>query len=165
MTTIYSNEANTVRVLAAGEGELFGNFAGIKGANGVCNGRYLLLTPDARFYFDMKMDALELARFMAAQERFKAAKEAGLNDETAELVATRKLTLEAALGDMDLDAESEVVNEYGCPVDPEEGEEEQDWSDAGGEDDNTPPLEVLMAGGWASWECQNEKNAWLDNQF
>lgn len=116
-------------------------------------------------YFDTRVDAMQFYRFQATHELFVEAKEAGLDDATAELVATRKMTLEEALGDMDCDAETfymedTYVNE--CEDDPQDDSFDPDLH--GGEDDNTPPLEVLMAGGWAAWEHQNEKNAWLDSR-
>ncbi|PCR16450.1 hypothetical protein CQA65_29780, partial [Klebsiella pneumoniae] len=78
-----------------------------------------------------------------------------------------KMTIEAALGDMDMDAEAHWI-EYSayqneCEDDPEDDGFDPDLH--GGEDDNTPPLEILMAGGQAAWEWQNEKNAWLDSRL
>lgn len=83
------------------------------------------------------------------------------------MVASGRLSLSAALGDMDMDAEAhyvanaDYVNE--CEDDPEDDGFDPDLH--GGEDDNTPPLEVLMAGGWAAWEWQNEKNAYRDSRL
>lgn len=128
-------------------------------------------------YFDNIHDAMAFFRFQAKHELFVAAKEAGLSDHHAEMVTEGKMTLDEALGGMDTDAEclamvpshfayeeeNQDVNEYGCPNDPEDDGFDPDLH--GGEDDNTPPLEVLMAGGWSAWEWQNEKNAWLDNRM
>lgn len=115
-------------------------------------------------YYDSYCEAMQFFIFQRRHEAFVEAKDAGLDDATAEQIAEGKMTLEAALGDMDMDAEahwiehSEYQNE--CEDDPEDDGFDPDLH--GGEDDNTPPLEVLMAGGWAAWEHQNEKNAWLD---
>ena len=166
METIFQNETNTVRAYNAGEGEVFGNAFGHKDSNGREAGQYLVVSPFGRFYHDTRVDAYQLASMFAGQVRFRAAKDAGLNDEFAELVANRKMTLEAALGDMDMDSESEVVNEYGCPVDPDEEQyKDEDMDCYGGEDYATPPLEIIMAGGQAAWDYQNEKNAWLDSRL
>lgn len=109
-------------------------------------------------YFDFHCDAMQFFLFQQRHERFVEAKDAGLDDATAELIAQGKMTLEAALGDMDMDLEVHgiEVEEYFANADPD---------DFGGEDDNTPPLEVMMAGGWAAWEYQNEKNAVLDRNW
>lgn len=117
-------------------------------------------------YFDDQYSAMEFFRFQANHELFVEAKEAGLDDATAELVATRKMTLQQALGDMDMDAETYFMEDTYlnvCEDDPEDDGFDPDLH--GGEDDNTPPLEVLMAGGWADWERQNEMNAWLDSRI
>lgn len=166
MEKIYFNKSETVRVFKATEG-VFGSTYGLKDSNGRSSGKYLVLSPYGRFYWDTRIDAMNQGRFFAGQERFREAKEAGLNDETAELVAAGRMSLSAALGDMDMDAEvhyminSDYVNE--CEDDPEDDGFDPDLH--GGEDDNTPPLEVLMAGGWAAWEWQNEKNAYLDSRL
>lgn len=158
----------TVTATDAGEGQKF-----FCKATPNTNGQYLVVwdyadrSGQGKQYFDSYVDAMQFAMFQRNHFRFCAAKDAGLNDETAELVATNKITLNDALGDMDMDAESEVVNEYGCPVDPEDDSEDDGFDPDlhGGEDDDTPPLEVIMAGGWAAWEHQNEKNAWLDSRL
>lgn len=167
------------------EGRSMTTLGTIDGTNPVKGGRYAVdfgskevypgfSSPDTA-YFDDRYSAIQFFNFQVAHELFVSAKEAGLNDATAELVATRKMTLEEALGEMDTDEEclamvdshynyedeNQDLNEYGCPNDPEE----QDWEGQGGEDDNTPPLEVIMAGGQAAWDYQNEKNAWLDSRF
>lgn len=166
MKTIYSQKVNGFSVTAtdAGEGQKF-----FSQATPGISGRYLVVwdyadrSGQGKQHFDSYVDALQFAYFQRNHLRFCQAKDAGLSDEFAELVATNKMSLEEALGDMDMDDESKVVNEYGCEVDPEDDGFDPDLH--GGEDDNTPPLEVLMAGGWAAWEHQNEKNAWLDSRF
>lgn len=113
-----------------------------------------------------RYSAIQFANFQADAFTFAEAKAAGLNDDTAELVVKGKITIAEALGDADADAEVFFMEDAYlnvCEDDPEDDGFDPDF--CGGEDDNTPPLEVLMAGGWASWEYQNEKNAWLDSRF
>lgn len=170
MKTIFRETVNgmTVTVTDAGEGCVFGSSA----KPSAC-GRYLVVwdvrsdAGQCKQHFDAMVDALQFARFQRNQLRFIAAKDAGLNDDAAELVANGTWTLAHALGDVDADAEvhymehADYVNE--CEDDPEDDGFDPDLH--GGEDDNTPPLEVLMAGGWEAWEYQNEKNAWLDSRI
>lgn len=168
--TLAKSPSGKTILLATEEGRAITTLGTIDGTNPVKGGRYLVeygqvpvrkgskyMIPQKE-YFDSKVDAHMFFRFQANQERFVEAKEAGLNDETAELVATGKMTLEAALGDIDLNSECHFIeaSEY---------QNECEDESQGGEDDNTPPLEVIMAGGWAAWEYQNEKNAWLDTRF
>lgn len=148
------------------EGRVINNIDTLYGKGNDKGGRYLVeYAPKPKLvggetyqvpqkqYFDSRIDAMQFYRFQANHELFVAAKEAGLDDATAELVAARKMTLEAALGDMDVTDECEHMEEY------------EEWlANQGGEDDHTPSLEVLMAGGPAAWEYQNEKNAWLDSR-
>lgn len=118
-------------------------------------------------WFDSRSAAMQFFIFQKRHELFVEAKDAGLNDATAELIAEGKLTLEAALGDMDCEAEAHYIEysacENVCEDDPEDDGFDPDLH--GGEDDNTPSLEVIMAGGQAAWDYQNEKNAWLDSRF
>lgn len=105
-------------------------------------------------FFD-QYTALQFFTLTSRTMIYAEAKEAGLDDHTADLIVKGQMTLADALGDMDVTDESEYMELY----------DEEYLADQGGEDDNTPPLEVLMAGGWSSWEYQNEKNAWLDSRF
>lgn len=163
MKTIFKATVNGFNVTTtdAGEGRVFGNFFAAANGEKARGGRYLVVwdyadgTGQGKQYFDSYVDALRFSHFQRNHLRFCEAKDAGLNDEIAELVATGKITLEAALGDTDMDAECDEM-EYGDGFDPELH---------GGEDDNTPPLEVIMAGGQAAWDYQNEKNAWLDSRL
>lgn len=175
MKTIYSQNVNGFSVTAtdAGEGQVFGNFFAAANGEKVRGGRYLVVwdyadrSGQGKQYFDSYVHALQFAMFQRNQLRFCQAKDAGLNDDTAELVATGKMTLAEALGDTDVDAEvdymekADYVNE--CEDDPEDDGFDPDLH--GGEDDDTPPLEVIMAGGWAAWEWQNEKNARADGHW
>lgn len=104
-------------------------------------------------FFD-QYSALQFFTLTARTLAYGEAKEAGLDDHTADRVALGQMSLAEALGDMDVTEESEYMADY-----------EDYLANQGGEDDNTPPLEVLMAGGWSSWEYQNEKNAWLDSRY
>lgn len=118
-------------------------------------------------YFDSRIEAMRFFFFQKRHELFVEAKDAGLDDATAELIAEGKMSLEEALGDMDCEAEAHYI-EYSayqneCEDDPEDDGFDPDLH--GGEDDNTPSLEVIMAGGQAAWEWQNEKNAWLDSRL
>lgn len=174
---ILAETANKNTVLAdAGEGQVFGNFFGAA-MNGdkISAGRYMVVYHpvvkgvrcELNQKFDNQCDAMQFFLFQKNHEKFVAAKDAGLNDATAELIAEGKMTLEAALGDMDMDAEAHWI-EYSayqneCEDDPEDDGFDPDLH--GGEDDNTPSLEILMAGGQAAWEWQNEKNAWLDSRL
>lgn len=97
--------------------------------------------------FDSRVDAVQFARFQRDAAKFAQAKDSGLNDETSELVAAGKMSLEEALGDMDTDLECDSM-EFDAFHSP---------GDLGGEDDATPPLEVIMAGGQAAWDYQNER--------
>lgn len=167
--------ANKNTVLSdAGEGNVFGNFLGAVHGDKLSAARYMVVyhpvcngvRVERSQKFDTYIDALMFFSFQKKHENFIAAKEAGLDDATAELIAQGKLTLEAALGDMDMDAETFYMEDsylMGCEDDPEDDGFDADLH--GGEDDNTPSLEVIMAGGQAAWEYQNEKNAWLDNRF
>lgn len=103
--------------------------------------------------FTDRYTALSFFTLTSRALAFGEAKEAGLDDHTADRVALGKMSLEEALGEMDVTDESEYMEQY-----------DDYLANQGGEDDNTPPLEVLMAGGWSSWEYQNEKNAWLDSR-
>jgi hypothetical protein len=158
MKTIFKATVAGLNVTAsdAGEGQKF-----FTPENPSVNGRYLVVWDrhnapgQNKKYFDSRVEAMQFAFFQRDHLRFIEAKDAGLNDEFAELVAVGKMTLEAALGDMDVSAESDEM-EYGDGFDPDLH---------GGEDDNTPPLEIIMAGGQAAWDYQNEKNAWLDSRI
>lgn len=104
--------------------------------------------------FDDRFTALDVFRLNVRAMAFGEAKDAGLDDHTADRVAMGQMSLAEALGDMDVTDESEYMEGY------------EDWLEMqGGEDDCTPSLEVIMAGGQAAWEYQNEKNAWLDSRF
>jgi len=177
--TLRKSPSNNTVLFGTEEGRVISTFGTLDGTKPVKGGRYLVEyapTPEViggvnymvpqKQYFDDLYSALEFFRFQANHELFVQAKQAGLNDEMAELIATRQITLEFALGDMDMDAETfymedTYVNE--CEDDPEDDGFDPDLH--GGEDDNTPSLEVIMAGGPAAWEYQNEKNAWLDSRF
>lgn len=161
------------------EGRAITTLGTIDGSNPVKGGRFLVeygqtllfksiidgrdIMVPRKEYFDSRSEAMQFFTFQKRHELFVEAKEAGLNDDICEQIAEGKMTLEAALGDMDLNSESEIVNEFGCPVDPEDDGFDPDLH--GGEDDNTPSLEVIMAGGQSAWEYQNEKNAWLDSRM
>jgi hypothetical protein len=157
MKTIFKATVAGLNVTAsdAGEGQKF-----FSPANPSANGRYLVVwdrrdaSGQDKKYFDSHIEAMQFAFFQRDHLRFVEAKDAGLNDEFAELVATGKMTLAAALGDMDVTAECDEMEA-----------EDAYWADQGGEDDNTPSLEVIMAGGQAAWEYQNEKNAYLDRTY
>ena len=173
---ILAETANKNTVLAdAGEGQVFGNFFAAAAGDKITAGRYMVVyhpvfqgvRSERRQKFDNYYDAMNFFLFQKRHEKFVAAKEAGLDDATAELIAEGKLTLEVALGDMDCDAEAHYI-EYSayqneCEDDPEDDGFDPDLH--GGEDDNTPSLEVIMAGGQAAWEWQNEKHAWLDSRL
>lgn len=173
---ILAETANKNTVLSdAGEGHVFGNFFGAVEGDKISAGRYMVVyhpimkgvRQEMKQKFDSYVDAMQFFLFQQSHERFVEAKDAGLDDATAELIAEGKMTLEAALGDMDMDAEAHWI-EYSayqneCEDDPEDDGFDPDLH--GGEDDNTPSLEILMAGGQAAWEWQNEKNAWLDSRF
>jgi len=121
--------------------------------------RYVVAYTDPKWgkkaeVFYNRFSALNFHTLIARTMKFGAAKRAGLDDVTADMVALNKMSLAEALGDMDVADESEYMEGY------------EDWlSMQGGEDDDTPSLEVIMAGGPAAWEYQNEKNAWLDSRF
>ena len=173
---ILAETANKNTVLSdAGEGHVFGNFFGAADGDKLSAGRYMVVYhlimkgvhQELKQKFDSYVDAMNFFLFQKRHERFVEAKDAGLDDATAELIAEGKMTIEAALGDMDMDAEAHWI-EYSayqneCEDDPEDDGFDPDLH--GGEDDNTPPLEILMAGGQAAWEWQNEKNAWLDSRL
>ena len=165
------------------EGRSITTLGTIDGTNPVKGGRYLVeygskvvmvskidgreITAPRQEYFDLHCDAMMFFIFQRKHEAFVEAKDAGLDDATAELIAEGKMTLEAALGEMDCDAEAQYI-EYSayqneCEDDPEDDGFDPDLH--GGEDDDTPSLEVIMAGGQAAWDYQNEKNAWLDSRF
>ncbi len=174
---ILAETANKNTVLCdAGEGQVFGNFFGAA-INGdkISAGRYMVVYHpvvkgvrcELKQKFDNHCDAMQFFFFQKRHELFVEAKDAGLDDATAELIAEGKMTLETALGDMDCEAEAHYI-EYSayqneCEDDPEDDGFDPDLH--GGEDDNTPSLEVIMAGGQAAWEWQNEKNAWLDSRI
>ncbi|CBW38055.1 putative uncharacterised protein [Salmonella phage Vi01] len=61
-------------------------------------------------YFDSRSAAMTFFLFQKRHELFVEAKDAGLDDATAELIAEGKMTLEAALGDMDCEAEAIILN-------------------------------------------------------
>lgn len=161
-----SASGNTV-LFGTQEGRVINNVGTLYGKGNDKGGRYLVeyapkpklvgrttvMVPQKE-YFDSKIDALYFFSFQSKHEKFVEAKEAGLDDATAELIAEGKMNLSEALGDMDVTDESDYMENY------EEWEASQ-----GGEDDDTPSLEVIMAGGWAAWEFQNEKNAWLDSRL
>lgn len=148
------------------EGRVINTMGTLYGKGNDKGGRYLVeFLPTAKViggstymvprkqYFDSRVDAMSFFNFQARHEIFVAAKEAGLDDHTAEMVTAGKMTLSEALGDMDVTDECEHMEGY------------EEWlSNQGGEDDDTPSLEVIMAGGQAAWEYQNEKNAWLDSR-
>lgn len=169
------------------EGRVITTLGTIDGTNPVKGGRYLVeygsevvmvskidgreITAPRKEYFDSRIEAMRFFMFQQRHERFVEAKDAGLDDATAEMIAEGKMTLEAALGDMDMEAEAHYI-EYSsyqnvCEDDPEDDPEDDGFDPDlhGGEDDNTPSLEVIMAGGQAAWDYQNEKNAWLDSRF
>ncbi|EJS6251357.1 hypothetical protein N1226_000968 [Escherichia coli] len=165
------------------EGRAITTLGTIDGSNPVKGGRYLVeygshllmvskvdgreIMIPRKEYFDSRIEAMNFFLFQERHELFVEAKDAGLDDATAELIAEGKMSLEEALGDMDCDAEAHYI-EYSayqneCEDDPEDDGFDPDLH--GGEDDNTPSLEVIMAGGQAAWEWQNEKNAWLDSHL
>lgn len=165
------------------EGRAITTLGTIDGSNPVKGGRYLVeygscllmvskvdgreIMIPRKEYFDSRIEAMNFFLFQKRHELFVEAKDADLDDATAELIAEGKMSLEEALGDMDCEAESHYI-EYSayqneCEDDPEDDGFDPDLH--GGEDDNTPSLEVIMAGGQAAWEWQNEKNAWLDSHL
>lgn len=174
---ILAETANKNTVLAdAGEGNVFGNFYGAA-MNGdkISSGRYMVVyhpivkgvRTELKQKFDAYCDAMSFFLFQKRHEVFTAAKQAGLSDEYAELVTAGKMTLDEALGDAEMDDECLAMVESHYDYE-NENQDEDDGFDPdlhGGEDDNTPSLEVIMAGGQAAWEYQNEKNAWLDSRF
>ena len=181
--TIATSKSGKTVMYGTQEGRSITTLGTIDGTKPVKGGRYLveygsqvlmiskvdgreILIPRSE-YFDSRSAAMTFFLFQQRHELFVEAKDAGLDDATAELIAERKLTLEEALGDMDADAEARWIEysayENVCEDDPEDDGFDPDLH--GGEDDNTPPLEVIMAGGQAAWDWQNEKNAWLDSRL
>lgn len=130
MIILSSTELNSVVLADAGEGQVFSRiYAVLGGEKNVPHGRFMVVyhpvmmgeRQEKSEHFDNSVDAWAFYRFQVGAELFRAAKQAGLNDDVAELVAQRKLSLADALGEADMDLESASSN---C-----DEEESQDYCD------------------------------------
>lgn len=156
MIILSQTDSHKTTLADAGEGRVFMPMGIAMGTDPHAeSGRYLVVfhpvmmgvEKEEKKHFDNFVDAVRFYNFMAGAELYAAAKDAGLNDEWADKVARRRITLDAALGDMDVTAESDEM-EFG------ELEEEDHFVD----DHGGLTFDEYLAGGRSEYEYQQEKN-------